>query len=236
MRRRPPDRFPHAVEEQLASRLQRRARAVRSLILDQLRAIQRKARADSVFGGASLGPRIRLAVVQAKPVTPASLTSTGKAVDTAVARGVGADLGESTAGVEPNKGAVQDWARETATRIAEAEAAQVDTALAAADEAANAGEDPVKAAASALDSAETRAALLARDAVGNLTAAVAMACARQMGSERFVWRTRRDERVRDRHQELEGTEWRWDAPPEDEGLPGTPPHCRCWGQALPPGK
>lgn len=239
MRRRSPDRWPHAVEEQLATRLRRRARAVRTLILERLRVVQRRAdsRADSVFGSASLGPRLRLAVVNAKAVTASSLKPIGKAVDAAATRGVGADLGAvaeaGDLGPQATREAVTDWAQETADRVSEAEGEAIDRALAAADEAADAGEDPIAAARAALASAEDRAALLARDQVGNLAAEVTSTRAQQLGSEEFIWRTRRDERVRERHAELEGTTWRWDAPPADEGLPGEPQHCRCWAQAIP---
>lgn len=184
-----------------------------------------------------MGPRIRLAVSNAQPIPASSLIPVGRAVTGAVTSAVGADLGEDTSdlGAGATRGALDDWTRQTALRIAEAEAAQVEAALAAADAAADAGEDAIKAASAALDSAETRAALLARDAVGDLTAEITSTRAQELGSEWFVWRTRQDERVRSRHVDLEGTEWRWSAPPADQGLPGEPPNCRCWAQALPVG-
>lgn len=233
MRRRGVDRWPQSQEEQLAARLQRRARAVRTLILDQLRAVRRGARADSVFGSSALGPRIRLAVGSAGPVRPSSLVDAGRAVSAAVTHGVVADLGTDETPTDSIADLVHDWAQTTADRASEGEGALIDRALAAADEAADAGRDPIAAAREALDSAERLAELLARDAVGNLTAEVSRTRAQELGSERFVWRTRRDERVRERHVELEGTEWRWDAPPADEGLPGEPRNCRCWAQAIP---
>lgn len=58
-----------------------------------------------------------------------------------------------------------------------------------------------------------------------------------MGFEKFVWQTRADSRVRDLHQHLNGTVWRYDNPPVvdertgQKGLPGETFNCRC--EALP---
>jgi len=52
------------------------------------------------------------------------------------------------------------------------------------------------------------------------------------GVGEYIWQTQRDDRVRDRHRELEGTVQRWDDPPEidDKGTKGNPGdawNCRC---------
>lgn len=54
-----------------------------------------------------------------------------------------------------------------------------------------------------------------------------------MGFQKFVWQTRADSRVRDLHQHLNGTVWRYDDPPVidertgQKGLPGETYNCRC---------
>lgn len=54
-----------------------------------------------------------------------------------------------------------------------------------------------------------------------------------MGFSKFIWQTRADSRVRDLHQHLNGTVWRYDDPPVidertgQKGLPGETFNCRC---------
>lgn len=54
-----------------------------------------------------------------------------------------------------------------------------------------------------------------------------------MGFDKFIWQTRADSRVRDLHQHLNGTVWRYDDPPVidertgQKGLPGETYNCRC---------
>ena len=49
----------------------------------------------------------------------------------------------------------------------------------------------------------------------------------ELGVKDFFWESRRDDKVRNRHRELDGTRWPWLAPPVDENLPGVPFGCRC---------
>jgi SPP1 gp7 family putative phage head morphogenesis protein len=74
--------------------------------------------------------------------------------------------------------------------------------------------------------ARSRARLIATDQT--LTLNSSMTRHRQMSSgiERYRWVTMRDDRVRESHQELDGTIQRWDDPPS-EGHPGEPVNCRC---------
>jgi hypothetical protein len=47
-----------------------------------------------------------------------------------------------------------------------------------------------------------------------------------VSASRFVWRTSRDERVRDEHDDLDGESFAWESPPA-EGIPGEAINCRC---------
>ena len=49
----------------------------------------------------------------------------------------------------------------------------------------------------------------------------------ELGIEDFFWQSQRDDKVRNRHRELDGTRWAWTSPPTDQGLPGEPFGCRC---------
>jgi SPP1 gp7 family putative phage head morphogenesis protein len=77
--------------------------------------------------------------------------------------------------------------------------------------------------------AESSAKLVARDQVGKMYGELNRARQKNLGVTAFVWRTMRDNRVREEHEELEGERFTWDKPPA-EGIPGTPIACRCWGE------
>lgn len=74
--------------------------------------------------------------------------------------------------------------------------------------------------------AERHARLIARDQVSKFFGSMNHARQRELGVEKFVWRTAGDERVRDEHEALDGQEFSYDDPPA-EGLPSEPVLCRC---------
>lgn len=73
---------------------------------------------------------------------------------------------------------------------------------------------------------EKRAALIACDQVGKLNSQLAQYEQFNQGVTSYIWSTRRDSRVRQKHREREGKVFRWDNPPDD-GHPGWPVRCRC---------
>lgn len=77
--------------------------------------------------------------------------------------------------------------------------------------------------------AESSAKLIARDQTGKLFGDLNRTRQKALGVSRATWRTSGDNRVRDEHEALEGTVFDWDNPPE-EGIPGSPIQCRCWGE------
>jgi SPP1 gp7 family putative phage head morphogenesis protein len=80
---------------------------------------------------------------------------------------------------------------------------------------------------------ESKAELLARDQVGKLNGELTQLRQQSVGITEYEWSTSRDERVRSRHAELEGTKHKWDEPPvvdERSGRranPGQDFQCRC---------
>ncbi len=74
---------------------------------------------------------------------------------------------------------------------------------------------------------ESRAALIARDQVGKLYADINRQRQGNLGVTRYVWRTVRDNRVREEHESLDGESFDWGAPPPD-GHPGEAVNCRCY--------
>ncbi len=74
---------------------------------------------------------------------------------------------------------------------------------------------------------ESRAALIARDQVGKLFGDINKQRQTNLGVTRYVWRTVRDNRVREEHEALDGDSIAWDSPPAD-GHPGEAVNCRCY--------
>jgi len=79
------------------------------------------------------------------------------------------------------------------------------------------------------DVAESRAELIARDQVSKFQGDLNRVRQRDLGIEKFVWRSMGDERVRDEHVDRNGQTYEWDKPPEGE-TPGEPVACRCYAE------
>lgn len=72
--------------------------------------------------------------------------------------------------------------------------------------------------------------LIATDQTGKILAQIDSYCNQANGSTRYIWRSMEDNRVRQKHRELDGKEFRYDDPNGgDNGqLPGQPIRCRCY--------
>ncbi len=76
-----------------------------------------------------------------------------------------------------------------------------------------------------------RSERIARDQIGTLNSQVNQARQREMGVDKYYWRTMNDERVRDSHAAMEGVLCSYSNPPIVDGEPanpGEPPMCRCY--------
>jgi SPP1 gp7 family putative phage head morphogenesis protein len=78
----------------------------------------------------------------------------------------------------------------------------------------------------------SKAELLARDQVLKLNSNITQERQRAAGIEEYIWTSSGDERVRDRHADLDGETFRWDDPPVtnedgDRNHPGEDYQCRC---------
>lgn len=73
------------------------------------------------------------------------------------------------------------------------------------------------------------ARLIARDQAGKITGQMDTYRAKKAGAEKYIWQSVEDDRVRERHQELDRTVQRYDDPDggDDGELPGEPIQCRC---------
>jgi len=76
---------------------------------------------------------------------------------------------------------------------------------------------------------QSRATLIARDQSGKFYGDLNRVRQTDLGIERFTWRTARDNRVREEHEDRDGEVYTWSAPPEGE-TPGEPVNCRCYAE------
>lgn len=76
---------------------------------------------------------------------------------------------------------------------------------------------------------ERRANLIARDQAGKLYGDLNRVRQTDLGLGAYLWRTMRDNRVRDEHETRDGERYTWDDPPED-GHPGEAILCRCYAE------
>ncbi|MCK5226538.1 MAG: minor capsid protein [Planctomycetes bacterium] len=77
-----------------------------------------------------------------------------------------------------------------------------------------------------------RAKLIARDQSSKLNSALSQQRQQNLGVEEYVWRTAKDDRVRETHRSKNGKTFRWDDPPKDTGHPGQDIQCRCVAQPI----
>lgn len=83
--------------------------------------------------------------------------------------------------------------------------------------------------------AERHARLIARDQTLKMYGDVNHMRQRELGINRFTWRTTGDERVREEHAELEDEEFDYDEPPDIDGEPTLPSEavmCRCYADPI----
>lgn len=80
----------------------------------------------------------------------------------------------------------------------------------------------------------SRARLIARDQAAKLSSDINQIRQEQMGVKKYRWSTSKDERVRERHQRLDGKVYTWGKKTGAEGglSPGKPIQCRCVAMAI----
>lgn len=91
--------------------------------------------------------------------------------------------------------------------------------------------DTAKALSEAMGITRKRARIIAVDQAHKLSSLLTQLRNEQMGIDQYIWRTRRDDRVRKAHAFREGKIFKWAEPPEG-GPPGYPINCRCGSEAI----
>lgn len=84
---------------------------------------------------------------------------------------------------------------------------------------------------SSFDKLDNRVRLIARNEVSTVNSQINSQRLKSIGVKSFIWQSSNDTRVRDEHAELDGQEFDFSNPPQDENgtpiLPGEPINCRC---------
>jgi len=76
-----------------------------------------------------------------------------------------------------------------------------------------------------------RARIIAGDQLHTLAGLIASVQQRDAGIGQFIWRTKRDSRVRESHADVDGNVYAWEKPP-GFGYPGQPINCRCAAEGV----
>lgn len=93
--------------------------------------------------------------------------------------------------------------------------------------------DIVKEIQERFNSSRNKARFYAVDQLAKLNASITKQQQTECGVEEYIWSSSKDQRVRERHEQLDGTKHRWDTPPivdEQTGRrahPGEDYRCRC---------
>lgn len=82
------------------------------------------------------------------------------------------------------------------------------------------------------DVTKSRAKLIARDQVSKLNGQLTNLRQKELGINKYRWRTSQDDRVRESHASKEGKVFSWDEPPSDTGHPGEDYQCRCTAEPV----
>lgn len=141
-----------------------------------------------------------------------------------------------TVGMSPSiEGVMGQWIRQNIELITSIATTQLDQVQEVVTEAATSGmrvETLQKRILERFSVSRSRAELIARDQVLKANANLTQTRHREAGIIQYVWSTSRDERVRDRHTDLEGRTFFWADPPVtndagDMNHPGEDYQCRC---------
>ncbi len=88
---------------------------------------------------------------------------------------------------------------------------------------------------------KTRATLIATDQIQKLNSNLEQIRQQNNGISRYIWRTRRNARVREDHSRLEGCVFKWDQPPVtvrsgkrsgERNHAGEDINCKCWAEPV----
>lgn len=130
-------------------------------------------------------------------------------------------------------GLLNEWKRRNGAFITQFSEQEISEAQAVVSRAVRSGrstEDVKRDLRKRFRISDNRAERIARTEISQLNSQITRERQRELGIEKFVWITARDERVRDQHEEWDGREFEWDNPP-DGVLPGEPINCRCQARA-----
>lgn len=94
------------------------------------------------------------------------------------------------------------------------------------------GEVRMTGAGGSVHRLNNRVRFIVHDQISKLNAQITQARQVAAGIEKFTWVTMGDSRVRPLHRQINGNVYAWAEGHPTEGLPGTPPNCRCHAAAV----
>ena len=226
------------------ARLQKRLVAAVNREMKKLPGIAERARGDGADeDAAALVNAIRISERQWQVSAPFADTgpdvlSIATQVDTfttkRTAKAVQRVPSSSTEAILANAGevtpALERWARVNVGLIGNMEAAHYDDVaklIAEAVESGRSTRDVSKVLTERFGVSRRRAKFIARNEIGTLNAQVTQKRQEDLGIKQFIWSTVGDDRVREEHDAIEGDVFDWPNGHATEGIPGTPPGCRC---------
>ena len=136
---------------------------------------------------------------------------------------------------------VEDWVQKSVSKIKTTSRANFETIENIVADGFRAGQRANTvgdAIVGALGVAQSRAEFWARDQIGTLNGQLTKQRQEALGIGEYIWRTSRDELVRETHRKLEGTVQSWDDPPTvgvRQVHPGQDYNCRCTADPKIPG-
>jgi len=250
----PKQLIPTTIEREYANALARYAEIVRKAFgpfLAELPALMESANRDRTAAlktDAGEGRRIRELIEQAQTNIRSSITTGDleklavafaertatwqrKEMSKQVTAALGADVFLADRQLKPLTEAFVNANVGLIKNIGDKTAFDVEAATMRAIQAGTLHGDLTKELEARFDFNESRAALIARDQIGKAYGQINAARHRELGVDRFIWRTVGDERVRDDHSDRDGVEYSYNDPPEGE-LPGEPINCRCYADPV----
>ena len=242
--------FPAARERALQKIMGRRLRLARGALESRLdptltrfaETIEENARADrdeALISGLAIGNTEEARAAFNRVVSDddliAELTRQAELGDKAATASLARVAGAAAAQADLSQ-LRQTWIRENVELIKKAEAKYFEQIAAVVSEGVTTGRTN-RAIAKELKErfkvADGHEKLIARDQAATLNGKITEARQTSVGITEYIWRTSRDERVREEHADREGDTFSWSNPPED-GPPGIPINCRCTAEPVIP--
>ena len=190
---------------------------------------ERVLRVDAIAEALTLVGLLRTAFARVNPFDPTRLVALASTIDGRLSK----VFGGAIVGV-PNQLDIGGWVDENVSLIWSIEGRYQDQVADIIEVSQRGGvstRDTRKLIQARTGVAKSRARLIARDQIGSANAKITRQRQTEAGVSHYIWRTSKDDKVRDEHADREGDMFAWNNPPHD-GHPGEPIQCRCTAEPV----